>query len=63
MEWWSAVLDNKNVYGAFSCYPNFADMFGEEEENFLKIALADERVKAVGEMGLDYSYKYAFWHA
>ena len=47
----------EEVYACVGFYPENANEFGEEQEKELRKMLEHEKVVAVGEIGLDYSYK------
>ncbi|XP_047491684.1 uncharacterized protein LOC125040930 isoform X2 [Penaeus chinensis] len=53
--WWESFLREANVWAAFGCHPHYANFFGEEEEEQLRLTLFNPKVVAVGEIGLDYS--------
>ncbi|XP_037792372.1 uncharacterized protein LOC119587758 [Penaeus monodon] len=53
--WWEGFLKEANVWAAFGCHPHYANFFGEEEEEQLRLTLFNPKVLAVGEIGLDYS--------
>lgn len=45
------------VYAAVGIHPNYADMWHEESVDRLEKMLSDNKVVALGEMGLDYYYR------
>lgn len=51
------LLDEDGVWGAFGCHPHMASEYDMEVEENLIRALEHPRVVALGEIGLDYSYK------
>ncbi|WP_368489483.1 TatD family hydrolase [Clostridium sp. BJN0013] len=44
-------------YAAVGIHPEYADRFAYNTENELKIMAQNEKVRAIGEIGLDYYYK------
>ncbi|GFT00073.1 putative deoxyribonuclease TATDN2 [Nephila pilipes] len=52
---WQKHLDQENVWGAFGCHPHHATAYNDCIEESLKIALTYPKVRALGEIGLDYS--------
>ncbi|GFT76301.1 putative deoxyribonuclease TATDN2 [Nephila pilipes] len=52
---WTKYLNEENVWGAFGCHPRDANEFDGDAENFLCSILCNSKVKALGEIGLDYS--------
>ncbi|GFR17095.1 putative deoxyribonuclease TATDN2 [Trichonephila clavata] len=52
---WQKYLDQENVWGAFGCHPHNAAAYNDYIEESLKIALTYPKVRALGEIGLDYS--------
>ncbi|GFU25584.1 putative deoxyribonuclease TATDN2 [Nephila pilipes] len=52
---WEKFLLEDNVWGAFGCHPHNANEFDERTRHFLKLALEHPKVRALGEIGLDYS--------
>ncbi|KAF8766630.1 putative deoxyribonuclease TATDN2 like protein [Argiope bruennichi] len=52
---WQKHLEQDNVWGAFGCHPKEAQNYNEQIEEDLKAALDHHKVKALGEIGLDYS--------
>ncbi|GFX47245.1 putative deoxyribonuclease TATDN2 [Trichonephila clavipes] len=52
---WQKHLDQENVWGAFGCHPHNATAYNDNVEESLKIALTYPKVRALGEIGLDYS--------
>lgn len=53
----SLVDDHECVYIAVGCHPKSAQDFSEKQEDAMKEMLKEKCVKAVGEIGLDYSGK------
>ena len=49
------ILSEPGVWGAFGCHPHRAGSFSKEDLQFLKEISREEKVKAIGEIGLDYS--------
>ena len=47
------------VYGTLGMHPHTAESFDTECENFLEKHLKNERIVAVGEIGLDYHYEHS----
>jgi TatD DNase family protein len=54
---WRPIVTQSGVYAAFGCHPHFARDYTEEADEALMRALKDENVVALGEIGLDYSWK------
>ena len=53
---WASVIDEPDVWAAFGCHPHRADYYDSESHHLLDdIVRLDRSVKAVGEIGLDYS--------
>ncbi|GIY95809.1 putative deoxyribonuclease TATDN2 [Caerostris extrusa] len=52
---WQKHLSQNNIWGAFGCHPHEAAHYDDSIENDLKLALTHPKVKALGEIGLDYS--------
>ena len=52
---WKDVLAEDNVWGAIGCHPKCATDFGPRQEAALRVMVRHPKVKAVGEIGLDYS--------
>ncbi|XP_067946633.1 uncharacterized protein [Watersipora subatra] len=52
---WKALLSEYNVWGSFGVHPKFAEQWNEETEASLRKALQHPKVRALGEIGLDYS--------
>ncbi|GIY64097.1 putative deoxyribonuclease TATDN2 [Caerostris darwini] len=52
---WQKHLSEKNVWAAFGCHPHEAANYNDEVEEALKLALNHPKVRALGEIGLDYS--------
>lgn len=52
---WKALLSEDNVWGSFGVHPKSAELWNKETEAMLRHALRHNKVKAVGEIGLDYS--------
>lgn len=52
---WRKHLEQENVWGAFGCHPKNAELYNDGIEKYLKAALDHPKVKALGEIGLDYS--------
>ncbi|XP_076051699.1 3'-5' RNA nuclease TATDN2-like [Oratosquilla oratoria] len=57
ISWWKNFLQVPGVWAAFGCHPHFADQYDEEAEQYLRIALSQKKAVALGEIGLDYSFK------
>ena len=57
VSWYSSLLGEDGVWGAFGCHPHFADKLGEKEMRELEMAIRHPKVVAFGEIGLDYSHK------
>lgn len=55
-------LDEDGVWGAYGCHPHMAWEYNSEVEEYLIRALEHRSVVALGEIGLDYSYKNACDH-
>ena len=45
-----------NVYAAVGCHPHDSKSYTDEEENFYRSVASDDKVVAIGEIGLDYHY-------
>lgn len=54
---WSYLLSEDGVWGAFGCHPHMANEYNMDIEEDLVHALDHPSVVALGEIGLDYSYK------
>ncbi|XP_049500545.1 putative deoxyribonuclease TATDN2 [Panthera uncia] len=54
---WEDLLKEDLVWGAFGCHPHFARYYNETQERNILQALRHPRAVALGEVGLDYSYK------
>lgn len=52
---WKALLSEDNVWGSFGVHPKYAEQWSAETEATLRDAVRHYKVKAVGEIGLDYS--------
>ncbi|XP_055935225.1 uncharacterized protein LOC129965403 [Argiope bruennichi] len=52
---WQKHLEQDNVWGAFGCHPKSAKFYDGKTEEDLLNALNHPKVKALGEIGLDYS--------
>lgn len=53
---WRTILDEPRVWGAIGCHPHYADHFNDDAYRFLsENGRLDEKIKAIGEIGLDYS--------
>ena len=53
---WTSIIDEPDVWAAFGCHPHRADYFNNESHRLLDdIVRLGQSVKAVGEIGLDYS--------
>ncbi|KAF8766891.1 putative deoxyribonuclease TATDN2 like protein [Argiope bruennichi] len=52
---WQKYLEEENVWGAFGCHPHNAADYNDSVEEALKLALSHPKVRALGEIGLDYS--------
>ncbi|CAL1301641.1 unnamed protein product, partial [Larinioides sclopetarius] len=52
---WQKHLEQDNVWAAFGCHPKEAQDYNDQIEKDLKAALNHHKVKALGEIGLDYS--------
>ncbi|CAL1278127.1 unnamed protein product, partial [Larinioides sclopetarius] len=52
---WQKYLEEKNVWGAFGCHPHNAGEYNDRVEEALKCAVSHPKVRALGEIGLDYS--------
>lgn len=48
------ITQYPTLYGALGCHPESASSYDQEFERFLRQTLAHPKVKAVGEIGLDY---------
>lgn len=46
----------ERVYAAVGCHPHDSKYYSDEEENFYKSVASDDKVVAIGEIGLDYHY-------
>ncbi|XP_066989976.1 uncharacterized protein [Macrobrachium rosenbergii] len=55
ISWWEEIISEANIWGAFGCHPHFVSRFSESEVGFLRHAIQNENVVALGEIGLDYS--------
>ena len=55
--WLGSFLEEKNVWGSFGCHPHFVDHYTRQVEKDMIDALDNDKVVAVGEIGLDYSGK------
>ncbi|XP_068214192.1 uncharacterized protein [Palaemon carinicauda] len=55
ISWWEEIISESNIWAAFGCHPHYASRFTEQEECYLKHALQNASVVALGEIGLDYS--------
>ncbi|GFX99583.1 putative deoxyribonuclease TATDN2 [Trichonephila clavipes] len=55
---WQKYVDHENVWVAFGCHPYDADEFDKAAELVLHTMLWDSKVRALGEIGLDYSTRY-----
>lgn len=51
-----AVAQNQNIFCALGVHPENANEYNFETENWLRANLANPKVVAVGEIGLDYHY-------
>lgn len=51
------LLDEDGVWGAYGCHPHMAHEYDDEVDENLIRALEHPSVVALGEIGLDYSYK------
>ena len=60
---WPAVLDlilkHESVYGALGMHPHSARLYNEEADLFLNKNLSGKKIKALGEIGLDYYYEHS----
>ncbi|KAH8021004.1 hypothetical protein HPB51_011783 [Rhipicephalus microplus] len=54
---WGSLLAEDGVWGAFGCHPHMASEYNNDIEDDLVYALDHPSVVALGEIGLDYSYK------
>lgn len=54
---WGSLLSEDGVWGAFGCHPHMASEYSDDIEDDLVHALDHPSVVALGEIGLDYSYK------
>lgn len=52
----SLVNKKDFIYGALGIHPESADHYTQEDINFIKNHIHDERIIAIGEIGLDYHY-------
>ncbi|GIY45188.1 putative deoxyribonuclease TATDN2 [Caerostris darwini] len=52
---WEKHLKEENIWAAFGCHPHNAADYNDNSEKALKIALFHPKVRALGEIGLDYS--------
>ncbi|CAL1288195.1 unnamed protein product [Larinioides sclopetarius] len=52
---WGKILVQDNVWGAFGCHPKSANFYNDRIERDLERALCHGKVRALGEIGLDYS--------
>ncbi|GBN85875.1 Putative deoxyribonuclease TATDN2, partial [Araneus ventricosus] len=52
---WQKLLAHEKVWGAFGVHPKNAKEYNRKIENYLISALNHPKVKALGEIGLDYS--------
>lgn len=49
------------IYASIGIHPNYADTSSTEHEEWVANALNQDKVVAVGEIGLDYHYNYALY--
>lgn len=56
------LLDEDGVWGAYGCHPHMAHEYDDEVDENLIQALEHPSVVALGEIGLDYSYKNTCQH-
>ncbi|KAK3089730.1 hypothetical protein FSP39_005981 [Pinctada imbricata] len=59
---WTSVAEEENVWLTFGCHPKNATEFTARAEEGLRKCLTNDKVVALGEIGLDYSgmfYQYA----
>ena len=49
--------ENKNIYAVIGIHPNNSDSFQQDFIDFLKANYHNEKVVAIGEIGLDYHYE------
>lgn len=54
---WDKLLSEDGVWGAFGCHPHYVREYNDEVEEHMVHALDHPSVVALGEIGLDYSYK------
>ncbi|MCL1828126.1 MAG: TatD family hydrolase [Oscillospiraceae bacterium] len=47
------------VYAAVGIHPHYADDFGGDDLDFMRLSAKEEKVKAIGEIGLDYHYDHS----
>ncbi|GIZ04669.1 deoxyribonuclease TATDN2 [Caerostris extrusa] len=52
---WQKHVEEENVWAAFGCHPHSAADYNDNSEKALKIVLSHPKVRALGEIGLDYS--------
>ncbi|CAH1784245.1 unnamed protein product [Owenia fusiformis] len=52
---WKDILAAPNVWGTFGCHPKRATEYDKIAEDGLKMCMLEEKVVALGEIGLDYS--------
>ncbi len=52
----SVINRYSNAYGCIGLHPEEVDTYQEEDLEFLEIHLLDQKVIAIGEIGLDYHY-------
>ncbi|KAG8193290.1 hypothetical protein JTE90_003777 [Oedothorax gibbosus] len=52
---WQKYLNEEGVWGTFGCHPHNANLYSDVIENDLCRALEHSKVRALGEIGLDYS--------
>lgn len=49
----------QNVYGAIGIHPHYAKDFNEEIEKDIINAISNDKIVAIGEIGLDFHYNYS----
>ncbi|KFM81123.1 putative deoxyribonuclease TATDN2, partial [Stegodyphus mimosarum] len=57
---WQKYIVEGNVWGSFGCHPNESGNYNDEIEETLLGALKHSKVRALGEIGLDYSNKMKY---
>ena len=52
------MLSEENIWGSFGVHPKLADQWNVDTEARLRRALTHSKVRALGEIGLDYSQRF-----